>query len=268
MPDAPMPDTAMSRSFASRDALAGYLKQEFPHAQGELSQTSGGAIAARHLLEQFSAGNYAASRNFLRGEVSRLSPYLRHGVLTLSEVRRFLAKKYQGLDRLLKFIQELAWRDYWQRIYAEAPGYIWNDVEPLKTGKQSGDYKGTLPPAVEDATTGLACMDAFVTELNTTGYLHNHARMWFAAYLVHWCGVSWKTGARFFLSHLLDGDPASNNLSWQWIASTFSSKPYIFNRENLEHYSGGIYCQDCPSKNKCPFDRSYEELTERLFPLV
>jgi len=84
--------------------------------------------------------------------------------------------------------------------------------------------------------------------------------MWMAAYLVHWRRVHWRAGADWFLEHLLDGDPASNHLSWQWVASCFSHKPYFFNRQNLERYSNGRYCQDCPSNESCPFDRSYEQL--------
>ena len=75
-------------------------------------------------------------------------------------------------------------------------------------------------------------------------------------------------GARWFLEHLIDGDPASNNLSWQWVASTFSSKPYFFNRENLERYTAGVYCKVCPhaAAGTCPFDRDYEALEQTLFP--
>jgi deoxyribodipyrimidine photo-lyase len=103
-----------------------------------------------------------------------------------------------------------------------------------------------------------------------TGWLHNHARMWLASYVVHWRRVRWQAGARWFLRHLLDGDPASNNLSWQWVASSFSHKPYIFNRANLERFSGGRFCGDCPRAGRegtagCPFEASYEELQERLF---
>jgi deoxyribodipyrimidine photo-lyase len=65
---------------------------------------------------------------------------------------------------------------------------------------------------------------------------------------------------------LLDGDPASNNMSWQWVASTFSHKPYFFNRENLERYTKGVYCRQCPLYGKCDFEGSYEELEARLFP--
>ena len=108
-------------------------------------------------------------------------------------------------------------------------------------------------------------MDAFRDELVTTGWLHNHARMWMAAWLVHWRRVHWKAGADWFLEHLLDGDPASNHLSWQWVASTFSHKPYFFNRSNLERYSDGRYCDGCHSAAQCPFEGSYEQLENQLF---
>ena len=98
------------------------------------------------------------------------------------------------------------------------------------------------------------------------GYLHNHARMWLAGYVVHWRKVKWQAGARWFLQHLLDGDPASNNLSWQWVASTYSHKPYFYNRENVEKYSDGKYCAECPLYGRCDFEGSYPSLEKRLFP--
>lgn len=109
-------------------------------------------------------------------------------------------------------------------------------------------------------------MDAFARELHETGYIHNHARMWLAAYVVHWRKIRWQAGARWFLTHLLDGDPASNNLSWQWVASTFSHKPYFFNRENLETYTGGSFCRVCAKRTSgCPFQGTYKDLSARLF---
>jgi deoxyribodipyrimidine photo-lyase len=126
-------------------------------------------------------------------------------------------------------------------------------------------YNKELPAEVEQGQTGLACMDSFVMGLKEAGYLHNHARMWFAAYVVHYRKVQWQAGARFFLTHLVDGDPASNNLSWQWVASTFATKPYIFNRENLERYTEGRYCNSCARRGNCPFDKDYETLSEELF---
>jgi deoxyribodipyrimidine photo-lyase len=88
--------------------------------------------------------------------------------------------------------------------------------------------------------------------------------------VVHWRRVRWQAGARWFLQHLLDGDPASNNLSWQWVASSFSGKPYLFNRENLERFSGGRYCCACAAATDgtCPFEGSYEQLQADLLGVL
>ena len=250
-------DMNLRRDFKDREDLLTYLREQFPHAEGGVSSFVGGRAAAEEHLQKFDAARYAATRNFLDGTVSRLSPYIRHGVVTLREVlARF------GERRHYKFVQELAWRDYWQRIYQEIGKGVWEDREPSKTGVT---YSTDLP--INWGRTGLSCMDGFVEELETTGYLHNHARMWLAAYLVHWRRVGWQTGARWFLRHLVDGDPASNNLSWQWVASTFSGKPYFFNRENLERYTAGQYCANCSRRQDCPFDKSYADLAEELFVL-
>ena len=244
---------------------------------------------------------YGASRNHLDGAVTRLSPWIRHGVLTLAEVRQAVFAQLEALaepggvvqtnlftsaaggsasgSRLWseaqrrageKLISELGWRDYWQRLWRQLGDGIWIDREPLKTGHRPDAYAPELPSDIAAATTGLPCIDAFAAELIGSGWLHNHARMWLASYVVHWRRVRWQVGARWFLQHLLDGDPASNNLSWQWVASSFSHKPYIFNRANLERFSGGRYCGDCPRAGRggaagCPFEASYEDLQTRLF---
>jgi deoxyribodipyrimidine photo-lyase len=258
----------VNRTFASREALHAYLREQFPEAPdaGEPSPIAGGRSAAMQQLSAMDAYRYGNTRNYLDGAVTRLSPYLRHGVLTLAEVRDFIYARFPARDRSYKLLQELAWRDYWQRLYERIGNDVWDDREPYKTGFDLSRYSTELPAAVRQGTTGLACMDAFARDLITTGYLHNHARMWMAAWIVHWLRVRWQAGAAWFLTHLLDGDPASNNLSWQWVASTFSHKPYFFNRENLERYTRGRYCENCPRRNDCPFDASYEELSRRLFP--
>jgi len=79
-------------------------------------------------------------------------------------------------------------------------------------------------------------IDRAVHQLYTTGYLHNHARMWLASYIVHLRKVHWRVGADWMVGYLLDGDLASNHLSWQWVAATFSNKPYLFNAENVARY--------------------------------
>jgi deoxyribodipyrimidine photo-lyase len=262
----------------------------------------GGRRAAEERLAAIDPARYGASRNHLDGAVTRLSPWIRHGVLTLAEVREAVFARLEALaepggvvqtnlftsatggsasggSRLWseaqrrageKLISELGWRDYWQRLWRQLGDGIWIDREPLKTGHRPDAYAPELPSDIAAASTGLPCIDAFAAELIGSGWLHNHARMWLASYVVHWRRVRWQAGARWFLRHLLDGDPASNNLSWQWVASSFSHKPYIFNRANLERFSGGRYCGDCPRAGRggaagCPFEASYEDLQTRLF---
>lgn len=259
---------SMRRDFADRTELIDYLTLEFPRAaviDDHVSQTPGGRIAADRQLANIEPSKYAKTRNNLLGSVTRLSPYIRHGVISLAEVRDATLATLSNPKSAYKFVQELAWRDYYQRVYAQIGDGIWRDRESYKTGLSANDYSNELPEDLRTASTGLACMDGFSRELSETGYLHNHARMWLASYVVHWRRVRWQVGAKWFLQHLLDGDPASNNLSWQWVGSTFSIKPYIFNRENLERGTNGIYCNSCPLYGRCVFEGSYDHISARLF---
>ncbi len=259
----------MRRDFADRNELIAYVHQEFPTAariDDMASVVRGGRAAAEAALACIDPVAYAATRNRLTGAVTRLSPYLRHGVLSLAEVRDAALRAAQPPQAAAKLINELGWRDYFRRVYGALGGAIWRDQEQYKTGWSATDYADDLPADIPAGETGLACIDAFSRDLRKTGYLHNHARMWLAAYVVHFRRVKWQAGARWFLTHLLDGDPASNNLSWQWAASTFSHKPYIFNRENLEKYTDGVYCRGCPLRGRCDFEGSYAHITQRLFP--
>ena len=259
----------MQREFTSREQLIAYLSEQYPDAaehDKHISETVGGRKAAQKVLEKVDSCRYAKSRNFLTGAVTRLSPYIRYGVLSLAEIRDYVLDRVQHPDEATKLINELGWRDYWQRLYAKLGNGIWEHQELYKTGYTSSDYAQTLPDDIVDGTTGRVCIDSFSRDLRSTGYLHNHGRMWIAAYIVHWRRIRWQAGAIWFLEHLLDGDPASNNMSWQWVASTFSHKPYFFNRENLERYTEGVYCRQCPLYGHCDFEGSYEELEQRLFP--
>lgn len=257
--------STLRRGFSIRDEFELYLNGQFPEATGPLSPIPGGRHAAEQVLLQIQPVRYGSSRNYLDGAVTRLSPYIRHGIVPLLEVLRHAGEQAGGLTRIFKFVQELAWRDYYRRVHYAVGDEIWQDREPYKTGHPAESYAPVLPVDIECGDTGLACMDGFARDLAATGYLHNHVRMWMAAFVVHWRRVAWQAGARWFLRHLLDGDPASNNLSWQWVASTFAGKPYLFNRENLERYTRGRYCRDCPRRHDCPFDAPYEELERRLF---
>ncbi|MEM7726922.1 MAG: FAD-binding domain-containing protein [Cyanobacteria bacterium P01_A01_bin.45] len=259
----------MQRNFANREELIAYLREQFPEAakrDDNISQTKGGYQAAKKLLQQVDAVKYEKTRNFLNGRVTKLSAYIRYGVLSLAEVRDFILAKVSNDQDAYKLINELGWRDYWQRLYFKFGDGIWEDREEYKTGYSVAEYAAELPEEIKVGTTGLVCIDSFSKQLRETGYLHNHMRMWMAAYIVHWRRIRWQAGAKWFLEHLLDGDPASNNMSWQWVASTFSHKPYFFNRENLERYTNGIYCRECPLYGRCDFEGSYEELEEKIFP--
>jgi deoxyribodipyrimidine photo-lyase len=242
-----------------REARAKQIRELFPQLTGSDNVLLGGRAEALRALAQVDARAYANTRNHLDGKVSRLSPYFRHGVMTLREAAESVIASYS--TGAYKFVFELAWRDYWRRVWAKRGDAIERDIEAPKVPLG----ENALPQDIVNAATGLACMDTFVRDLTETGYVHNHARMWFASYVVHHRKVKWQHAADWYVSELLDGDRASNHLSWQWVASTFSHKPYIFNRENLEKYSDGKLCANCPSQRACPFDASYEELSDRLF---
>jgi deoxyribodipyrimidine photo-lyase len=259
----------MRRGFDTRDDLIAYLRQQFPEAAARddhIPATEGGREAALQRLQGINPKRYRKTRNYEDGDVTRLSPYIRHGVLTLGEVRDYALSLVENPSDAGKFINELGWRDYYQRVYNQIGEGIWQNRENYKTGYSPNAYADTLPEDIREGETGLHCIDAWSAELRETGYLHNHVRMYLASYVVHHRRVKWQAGARWFLEHLLDGDPASNNLSWQWVASTFSHRPYIFNRENLEKYTRGAYCADCPLYGHCAFEGSYEHLNAKLFP--
>ena len=134
----------------------------------------------------------------------------------------------------------------------------------IKPALAASDYADELPDDIANGETESAAMNHFIDELKSTGYLHNHARMYLAAYIVHWRRVKWQAGAVFFLQYLLDGDAASNNLSFQWVASTFANKPYFFNLDNLQKFAGMQAPCDYHA-NKC-FGGTYDDLAMRLFP--
>jgi deoxyribodipyrimidine photo-lyase len=256
----------LQRQFDSREHLIAYVKDLAPWADGDCSYIEGGRQKAERKLADSEPVEYARSRNFGDGKITRLSPYIHHGIMSLNEVRNHALKKCSEPVQITKFIQELAWRDFWQRMLVHHPQMAWEDAEPYKTGFIAQDYADVLPQDIAQGYTGAACIDAFIHELTATGYIHNHARMYLASYIVHFRRIKWQVGARWFLQHLLDGDIASNNLSWQWVASTFSHKPYIFNLENVDTYFGKLV-DTSPLTNQ-PLHASYEILQARLFPNV
>ncbi len=190
--------------------------------------------AAHARLSAVNPTAYARTRNALDGAVTRLSPYLTHGVLSLREVYETVHAR-NPLDAKHKFVFELGWRAYWHHVWEHLGDGIHQSIH---TGLLPDDaYEPEMPDDVLEARTGIPAVDLAVRELYETGYIHNHARMWLASYVVHLRKVHWHAGAQWMLGHLLDGDVASNHLSWQWVAGTGSSKPYLFNADNVAKYA-------------------------------
>jgi deoxyribodipyrimidine photo-lyase len=188
-------------------------------------------------------GAYARDRNLdlgpARSNVSGLSPYLRHRLLTEQEVVGAVLDEHT-LGAAEKFVQEVFWRTYWKG-WLEQNSEVWRRYR-LEVGEL---LSGELPDGYEAAvagTTGIDAMDAWVRELVDTGYLHNHTRMWFASIWVFTLGLPWQLGADFFYRHLLDGDAASNTLSWRWVAGLQTrGKTYLATASNISRFTDGRF---------------------------
>ena len=177
---------------------------------------------------------YARTRNALDGAVSGLSPYITHGFVTLTDVLAGVAARH-ALDVQNKFVFELGWRDYFRHVWQHRGEDI---LQSFHEGPLPDDaYARVLPADIRHGRTGVPVVDEAVRALYATGMLHNHARMWLASYVVHVRKVHWRAGADWLYGHQLDGDLASNHLSWQWVAGTGSSKPYLFNADNVARYA-------------------------------
>ena len=190
--------------------------------------------AALARVERVRPAAYAKTRNHLEGAVTGLSPYLTHGLLTLPEVLAELLKR-ESLPVQHKLVFELGWREFFRHAWAHAGEGIFESMHPGPRPDTS--YAPTLPDDIGQACTGVPVIDQAVRTLYATGTLHNHARMWLASYVVHVRHIDWRAGANWLVAHLLDGDLASNHLSWQWVAGTGSHKPYLFNADNVARYA-------------------------------
>jgi hypothetical protein len=195
---------------------------------------------------------YAATRNLdpgpeRRDNVSMLSPYIRHRLVTEQEVcAKVLAE--HSYAKAEKFVQEVLWRTYWKGWLELRPG-VWQAFvaerdEQRERAEASSGLRHALTKA-EAGRTGIDCFDDWARELIGTGYLHNHVRMWFASIWIFTLKLPWALGADFFLHHLLDADPASNTLGWRWVAGLQTrGKTYLARPDNIEKFTGGRYRPD------------------------
>ena len=190
--------------------------------------------AAIERISSVQPAAYARTRNHLEGAVTGLSPYLTHGLVTLREVLAGVLEKHP-LEVQHKLVYELGWREFFRHAWHHAGMDIFSSLHGGP--RPEAAYLPELPIDIREARSGVPAIDEAVRTLYATGTLHNHARMWLASYVVHIRGVHWRAGADWLVAHLLDGDLASNHLSWQWVAGTGSHKPYLFNAENVARFA-------------------------------
>jgi deoxyribodipyrimidine photo-lyase len=211
---------------------------------GRSSSFRGGQGAADAALASFDIAGYAANRNEVyprqRRGASRLSPYVRHGLITLPRLWQAVAA---GPARdVSKFRDELLWQEYARHLYARTRG----SASCLR-----GDVPAHAASPAEDWRAGMTCLDLAAEELRRDGWLVNQARMWFAS---HWSvrtGLGWRDGEDLFFAHLLDGSRAANRLGWQWTVGAATGQPYGFARAQVERRAPGL-CVSCGLRGACP----------------
>ena len=192
---------------------------------------------ANNSLEQFISNNlssYHELRNYdfgieNRSNVSQISKYINHRIIFEYDI--FEKLKYK--DKKKNFTDEIIWGLYWKG-YLENYKSIWIEYKNFK----KPPYDSNILENAKNGTTGLDCFDTWVEELRENNYLHNHSRMWFASIWIFNFKLPWELGASFFMKHLLDGNAASNILSWRWVAGLHTNnRPYIASKENINKYT-------------------------------
>ncbi len=200
---------------------------------------------------------YGRTRNFVDGAVTHLSPYISRGVISTKQILSEILKRGYQPATIEKFIQELAWRDYWQQVWISKGDDINSDLK----NKQNPISNTDIPEAIAKASTGIEAIDTAITTFYKTGYLHNHLRMYIASMACSIAHSHWKLPAQWMYYHLLDADWASNALSWQWVAGANSNKKYYANQENINKY--------CYTNQKSTFlDVPYEAFSTLEIPEV
>ena len=196
--------------------------------------------------------NYSSKRNFDFGpndksNVSCLSPYISHRLITEYEVAKKVLEKFP-YQKVEKYIQEIFWRVYWKG-WLELRPQVWTDfIDDLKFFKEEDEYKKAI-----NGETKIECFNNWVKELKENNYLHNHTRMWFASIWIFTLNLPWQKGAEFFMKHLYDGDAASNTLSWRWVAGLQTKgKHYVAQSWNISKFTNNKYKDVKLNENALP----------------
>ena len=199
---------------------------------------------ANSVAENFVSNNlldYQGLRNYdygleKRDNVSCLSPFITHRLILEQElIKRSL--DFYPFAKIEKFIQEIYWRTYWKGWLELRPA-VWEDF----ISERVEIYDETVYEKAINGNTGIDCFDFWINELKEENYLHNHTRMWFASIWIFTLGLPWQLGAEFFMKYLLDGDAASNTLSWRWVAGIQTKgKHYIARPSNISKFTDGRF---------------------------
>ena len=199
---------------------------------------------------------YSRLRNFdygpdNRSNISCLSPYITHGIISELEVIKKSLNKF-SFSKNEKFIQEVLWRTYWKGWLELRPN-VWTDyLNELKKIheelKDNTNYKNAI-----EGNTNIECFNEWVDELRENNYLHNHARMWFASIWIFTLGLPWQLGAKFFMKHLYDGDAAANTLGWRWVAGIQTKgKNYLASEWNIKKFTNNRFTNIKLNENAPP----------------
>jgi deoxyribodipyrimidine photo-lyase len=208
----------------------------------------GGQLAADRALAAFDVRGYARRRNDAwpahRRGASALSPYIRHGLLSLRRVWEAVADG-PAAD-VSKFRDELLWQEYARHLYARLGHRMFR---ALRAEPAAGNTAAVAEPWRRD----MACVRMCLEELETDGWLVNQTRMWLASQWTVRSGAEWEDGERLFFRHLLDGSAAANLLGWQWTVGTATGRAYGFRRWQVEKRAPGI-CSRCSLASDCPIE--------------
>ena len=222
-----------------------------------------------HFVEN-NLSEYSKLRNFdfgseNRSNVSCLSPYITHGIISEKEIINKSLNKF-SFAKNEKFIQEVLWRTYWKGWLELRPN-VWDDylIDLKKIKEELKDNKEYLN-AIEGKT-NIECFNVWVNELKENNYLHNHTRMWFASIWIFTLELPWQLGAEFFMQHLYDGDAASNTLGWRWVAGIQTQgKHYLASEWNIKKFTNNRFQniklnENAPPKNS---ERSYSVINQEF----
>lgn len=226
----------------------------FPEAKYQLEAvtfepTRQAGIARLKKFITRTGAHYASQRNYdygptNRNSVSALSPWIKHRLITQEEVlTQTLA--HHSLSASMKFVQEVFWRSYFKGWMEQHPSVWHSYLNSLETALEALERDKLRKTDYDEAIagrTGIDCFDHWCDELKETGYLHNHARMWFASIWIFTLRLPWELGADFFLNHLIDGDAAANTLSWRWIGGLHTKgKSYLARPSNIAQFTDGRF---------------------------